>query len=50
MYNVFLFQIDNFVDFHRPSSEKDRLKKLIEFIFVLNVIYVGCKVVAQGGL
>ena len=23
---------------------------IIESIFVLNVIYVGCKVVAQGGL
>ena len=23
---------------------------IIEFIFVLDVVYVGCKVVAQGGL
>ena len=23
---------------------------IMEFIFVLNVVYVGCKVVAQGGL
>ena len=23
---------------------------LLEFIFVLDVVYVGCKVVAQGGL
>ena len=24
--------------------------RIMEFIFVLNVVYVGCKVVAQGGL
>ena len=26
------------------------LNDILEFIFVLNVVYVGCKVVAQGGL
>ena len=34
------------LDWHLPLH----LSQLMEFIFVLNVVYVGCKVVAQGGL